>query len=55
MEHTGKNITAPPQKTDKKKKFLYNCLDWLRRQVTSDKSTAHQLNYMTLKIAEPSI
>ena len=38
-----------------RKKVCFSCVEWLRKQVTSDKSTAHYLNYLTLKISEPSI
>ena len=30
-------------------------VNWLKKSVTSDRSTAYQLNYLTLNIKEPSI
>lgn len=42
-------------KVEQKRKHKSRCLKWLEKQVISDKSTAHLLNFLTLKIKEPSI
>lgn len=55
MELPSKDLTILQIEKGERKKICFSCVEWLRKQVTSDKSTAHYLNYLTLKISEPSI
>jgi len=55
MERLNEDSTLDIKVEQKQRKQKSRCLKWLEKQVISDKSTAHLLNFVTLKIKEPSI